>query len=226
MNITLQVILTPATHDLSYNPAKAARRYRRGDIVGVLLSSEVTEPPNPNTRLVFVHITGAPDRPIQTIRNKLTNNIRSRIPYSDVVPVFIWDEMEAAGGYSPFLDIPTVSMSPDIDVTMVVRPADLIETQAKFATITSTTQDPQTFAYTIVGTVNTWLLTGEIYQKDRRREWRIPPGIVPTGLRNQLINDREIAITWTQAKPYIRKKIISNRLDPSTDDESTELVDI
>ncbi len=59
----------------------------------------------------------------------------------------------------------------------------------------------------------------------RVRRYRIPPSVVPTAFRDKLLADKEATITFTQAKTFIRKKVISNALDPSLDNEDTQLVD-
>lgn len=65
MDITLQIMAKPATHDLSYDPAKEARRYIKGDVISVYKRSDCPEPPAPNTRMVFIHITDVPIIAIQ-----------------------------------------------------------------------------------------------------------------------------------------------------------------
>lgn len=156
MDISLQIIVEAASHDLSANPEKEAARYRRGDIVGVYLTSDVGAP-SLNGRLGFVHITGVPDSiNISKIKNRLLGEIIDRVTVSD----------------------------PDIPG----------------------------------GTVDTVDLI-------RRRAWRIPPSIIPVGVRNQLLTNREAAVTWGQIKPYVRKKIVSDRLNASLDNETTELTD-
>lgn len=41
VDVTLEIMLEPASHDLSYNLEKAARRYRRGDILAVHRSADI-----------------------------------------------------------------------------------------------------------------------------------------------------------------------------------------
>ena len=60
----------------------------------------------------------------------------------------------------------------------------------------------------------------------RRRLWHIPTSIVPVGIRQTLLTDHEVTLTWSQVKPYIRKKLVSNALAPDTDNITTELQDI
>ncbi len=146
MNITLQVMLYPANHDLSYNLEKQAVRYRRGDIVKVYLTSEIVEPPTIGTRMAFIHITGVPDvAPFEDIKNILTRSIHNEV----------------------YLNRPVL----------------------------------------------------------RRRAWRLPNANLPQAIKNQLIATQEITVTWTQAKPYIRKKAIVNALDVLQDNEATEITD-
>ena len=134
MDITLQVIFNPKTHDLSYDTQKQARRYRRGDIVGVMLTGN-TGLPSFNRPFAFIHITGVPNRPIAQIRARLT--------------------------------------TPAFDPLVLVNdnPAQL-----------------------------------------RRRRWRIPRSILPQGIIDQLIANRQVTVTWAQVKPFVRKKLISNKL--------------
>jgi len=148
MDITIQIMLVPPTHDLSASPEKDAARYRRGDIVSVYLSSEITEAPSPASRLGFVHITAVPDS----------------IPFSKIKSELL------SSSYDP-----VILIDPDV-----------------------------------------W----------RKRKWRIPASVLPVDVRNTLLADREVTFTWSQVKPYVRKKIIYNKLNSSTDDESNVLVDV
>jgi len=75
MDITLQVVIDAPAHAIR-GDAKIACRYRAGDIVGVYLSDEILAPPNPSTRMGFVHITNAPDTySFNTIKRVLTQPI-------------------------------------------------------------------------------------------------------------------------------------------------------
>lgn len=84
MDISLQVIVVPATHTLPTE--KHERRYVAGDIVDVISTAKLADWDGTeyrvrggitSPRLGFVHITGIPDRPLERIRNKLTR------PYVD-----------------------------------------------------------------------------------------------------------------------------------------------
>ena len=39
------------------------------------------------------------------------------------------------------------------------------------------------------------------------RRWHIPRGALPVSARRKLREDGEITVTWTKAKPYIRRKL-------------------
>jgi len=139
-------MLNPATHDLSYDPAKEAMRYRVGDVFDVFLT-----PANftfsMDTRFGFIHITNVPDvYSIETIKKALSAPVRSTV----------------------IIDNPPLY---------------------------------------------------------RRRKWRIKPSAIPVGARNAMIANHELTVTWTQAKPYIRKKVVIDNLNAALDDDSTELVE-
>ena len=51
----------------------------------------------------------------------------------------------------------------------------------------------------------------------RRRTWRVDPSLIPAGVRNKLLADKEITFTWTKVKPYIRNMIDNNRQLEDTD---------
>ena len=140
INITLQVIIDPPTHNISDRPLTEAARSRPGDIVSVYFTENVG-PMNPSLPLGFIHITGAPDVPLQRLINKVCG---------------------------PLLEADEIT---------------------------------------------------------RKHAWRVPPSVLPLALRNKLVADREITVTWTQAKTRIRKKIAATRLNPVSDDETTELTD-
>jgi len=59
----------------------------------------------------------------------------------------------------------------------------------------------------------------------RRRVWRIPPAILPSALRTKLQTTQTATVTWDQAKPYIRKKIVNVLTDATQDDETSQLTD-
>lgn len=159
MDISLQVIVIAANHDLSTNPQKEAARYRRGDIVNVYLTADVGSP-SLIRRFGFIHITGIPDGPDPEAR---------------------FAKIEALLGDGVVDRV----LVPDTDLPEMVEEATLVRTRA----------------------------------------WRVPPSIIPVAKRNQLLTDRETTVTWTQAKPYVRKKMVTIKTDASADDETTELMD-
>jgi hypothetical protein len=57
---TLVVMIRAPTHDLSYNPQKAASTYGVGDIVDIVETSR-TQPPSPTGRLGHINVTGIPN---------------------------------------------------------------------------------------------------------------------------------------------------------------------
>lgn len=61
--------------------------------------------------------------------------------------------------------------------------------------------------------------------RQRLREWRIPPSILPQPVIDKLQSEQEITISFTVAKPFVRKKIINDPLNALADDEDTELTD-
>ncbi len=61
--------------------------------------------------------------------------------------------------------------------------------------------------------------------RQRLRQWRIPPSILPQSVIDKLQSEQEITIAFAVAKPFVRKKIVNNALDASADNEDTELAD-
>jgi hypothetical protein len=158
-NYSLVVMVAPATHDLSYNVQKEAGRYRRGDIVDIVLTSK-TQAPNVNGRLGYIHITGVPNR-ISLARAKEV--LLSLVTIDD--PDY-------------------VNSGLDIDIGQDVRQ----------------------------------LIT-------RTRQWRIPVSLIPLAKRQAMLNNREFTVNWATVKPYIRKKIVADRLNAAQDNEDTALVE-
>ncbi len=70
MNFTIILLGKVKTHSLSAQQEPG--RWKRGDVVEVWLTAELTEPPSLNQPFIFVHITGAPNRAFQRIKDKLT----------------------------------------------------------------------------------------------------------------------------------------------------------
>ena len=116
-------------------------------------------------------------------------------------------------------------MTSDVFIRLSCNPVDLVDTQAKFNNITFIMQNPVTLIYTLEGTATAVKLTGNVPAIARSRAYRIPPSILPAAKRNKLLADREITVTWAQAKPFIRKKLVAVDTDASADDETTELTD-
>lgn len=82
MNLTLQILVEPATHTLS-DPEKIARRYAVGDLIMVFDADEVAPYNGVNhilrdvissTKFVFIHVRNAPDISIETIRKRLLDS--------------------------------------------------------------------------------------------------------------------------------------------------------
>ena len=82
MNLTLEILVAPATHPIA-NPDKAARRYAVGDIISVF-DADIVAPYNgtnhilrdviSTTKFVYVHVRGVPDRPLDVVREKLLDS--------------------------------------------------------------------------------------------------------------------------------------------------------
>ena len=59
----------------------------------------------------------------------------------------------------------------------------------------------------------------------RTRQWRIPVSLIPLAKRQAMLNNREFTVNWATVKPYIRKKIVADRLNAAQDNEDTALVE-
>jgi hypothetical protein len=61
----------------------------------------------------------------------------------------------------------------------------------------------------------------------RRRLWHIPPSELPAVVKQKLTEDREITVTYSQVKAYIRKKIIQGSDSYATiqDDVATAITE-
>jgi hypothetical protein len=180
VDITLTVVLNPATHALATD--KQARRLKRGDIVAVDLTTSVE---SPSGRLGHIHITGVPNRPLDFVRQKLTESLYTLEPYTDTIDETRYMRWLVRGHWPLFDIFPNVVNNGD----------------------------------------GTYTATGERQMPARKAKWRIPASILPVNIRNTLLTNREITVTWEQAKPFIRKKVVANRLNATQDDETTELAD-
>jgi len=68
-------------------------------------------------------------------------------------------------------------------------------------------------------------IDGKKQVKKRLRLFRLRPSLVPAAARSQLLADREITVTFTQLKNYVRKLTVPNVSDPSLDTETIALID-
>lgn len=62
-------------------------------------------------------------------------------------------------------------------------------------------------------------------QENFGRQWRIPPSLIPSVARARLLADRQITVTWVNAKPLIRNmkrnaQIVDADLEADPDDVS------
>lgn len=144
MNLSFQILIAPATHDLSYNPAKAARRYAQGDLVDIWNAdiiapydgqNHVLREPISNPRFAFVHVRGVPDRPLSVVKERLLA--------TDTEVGTFWDE------------------------------------------------EDQRNAVAIIGYY-------------RRKRFNTVISSIPANVRNRLQADRQITVTWTQVKNYVK----------------------
>ena len=167
VDVTLQIVLYPKTHDLSYHSEKAAMRYRRGDIFEVHKSEDVA------------------------------TLIDGDWIIADLTPHFF--------GYIHVRNVPKARAKKMRDVLT----ADTGETKTVMQV------DPET-----------GLIAPELQQDAfRLKKYRIPASVIPAAAKTKLLADQQITVSWNAFRNAIRKKIISNRLDPSTDDESTAVTD-
>lgn len=82
MNLTLQILVAPATHTIP-DAAKAARRYAVGDLVEIW-DADIVAPYDGTAHLlrdvissmkfVFVHVRGVPDRPLAAVKARLLDS--------------------------------------------------------------------------------------------------------------------------------------------------------
>lgn len=61
-------------------------------------------------------------------------------------------------------------------------------------------------------------------EKLRLRRFRVLFSALPAPVRTALQDDREITMTWPQARKVIKKKIITVILDPRQDDETNSII--
>ena len=168
VDITLEIMLEPATHDLSYDADKNARRFRRGDIFEVHRTTDIAT------------LDGSGDYRLPSIGTS----------------VF---------GYIHVKNVPLAA-------ALKIRAALTKDTGE---TITRSVTDPDTGEVTEVV---------EPYHS-RRRKWRIPRSVIPAAAKTKLLAEREITVEWAVFRDKIRRKIITDRLDPSLDDESNAVSD-
>lgn len=62
-------------------------------------------------------------------------------------------------------------------------------------------------------------------EKYRKRRFRIPPAVMAPVALSRILSDRQMTFNWQAAKQLIRKKLVTNIADSSTDDETTRLQD-
>ena len=88
MDICFQIIINPTTHDLSYDTIKDAARQKAGDVIDVLLATDVGTwdgsdfIPNDvvgSPRCGFVFVVGVPNRAIKAIKEKFFIDYRDPI---------------------------------------------------------------------------------------------------------------------------------------------------
>ena len=89
-DITLTILLKPATHDLSATPEKAASRYRRGDIILAEPATKnatrngadyIMHQNKGNHKFIYLHVTSVPDQfTIDIMNEKLCGEVSQLIP--------------------------------------------------------------------------------------------------------------------------------------------------
>lgn len=88
--LTVQIMVNVPTHDLSYDPAKAAKRHRNGDVIAVYDTAQNAVLIGQNwhwngvissPRSVFVHIRDLPDNLVAKAADRLAGAIK---PASEV----------------------------------------------------------------------------------------------------------------------------------------------
>ena len=135
MDVYAQICLATPTHDLSFDPAKAARRMTLGDVVGVGEATRVA------------YLLGGDYYPIDPFGN--TKN-----PLGFVFIKGFPDEN---------LGMLTLLTQGDYDYTDPAKPVLL-----------------------------------------RKNKWGVNTQNIPLAVRNKLLQDRYINVTWAQVKDYIR----------------------
>jgi len=169
VDVTLEIMLDLPTHDLSYNPEKAAARYRHGDILDIIRSIDfaakdvngdyrITEGIG-HPRFGYIHVTDVPADRARKMREVLTAHT---------------PETKQVADSDPETGLPTTKVVSD--------------------------------TY-------------------RQRRWRIPRSVIPAAAKTKLLSEREITVDWTTFRDKIRRKAVTNRLDPLLDNESNAVTD-
>lgn len=51
----------------------------------------------------------------------------------------------------------------------------------------------------------------------RRRQWRIDYRNLPASVKQEILANREYTVSWSQAKNYIGKRVVTDESDPDSD---------
>jgi len=224
VDIALQIVINPATHDLSYDAEKEARRLVRGDVIAVYPAADLATldgngdyiPTQPvgNARLGFAFIKDVPGVAWSKIQN-LTGE--HSVPELRTLTVndWAWQRMQAESFYDPFLALPTVDSSSVDFASIRVKNADLPAARlAYFSGLIEVDQGDGTTIMT--GNIYTRTLSGNMMVNKLRRKFGVDVPSIPAGVSAQISADRYITFTWTQVKNYLRHKVAA-RLVVDTD---------
>ena len=208
------------------DPEKDARGcYKIGDIVEILDDSKhdgdlVKNPVAPPFYLV--RITGVTKEQAEKYME----------PHAEPRPATMtwnrkrWEEAQATGQYEEFVSVPVEGAISDRTETITKLgtkteweenlKAEIPEPFYYTPSVTKEMQEvvvvkdgpPAIFDYVeLTGVVSYVDLTGDVPTTIRRRLHNVEVSNIPSGIRNQLMADRYVSVSWSQVRNYIRNRM-------------------
>ena len=215
MDIALQVMINPPTHDLSADPAKEARRLKRGDVIGVFLASDlatidsegdyIPDQPGGSARLGFVYVKNVPEVGIEKVKSVLMGDHWVDEPGTLTIHDWAWQQMQTENDYSPFVATPVLQSTSTTFLMIRVENNDLVAARTSFFSGLSEVDQGDGTAV-LSGNIYTRTLAGNLPVMKLRKKYGIDVPSIPANIQNKINADRHITFLWSQVKSYFKQK--------------------
>lgn len=182
--------------------------YKRGDVVVVMPDNHIWGIEERLPKFVIVKIPGLA---VDLVKKYIDTHMEPRLQ-TDRWVKSDWDKALIANSFAQFLSKPVVINQGSGSRTIIVSNDEWAKMQLDnnyypFSIKPSDTIGIEVNDIKLTGIVDFVDLQGDVMTPLVKRKWRILTDNLPVALKNKLLSNGEITVTWTQIKSFVQNKL-------------------